>query len=92
MPASHQEERHRGVRGADIQRPTAWAACRLGGGQRPSGLTGGACQLRAIRGGLWRRLTVTHGHSGHLDLRSRLYRSRTTRMVRMGSSLVGAEL
>lgn len=67
MPASHQEERHRGVRGADIQRPTAWAACRLGGGQRPSGLTGGACQLRAIRGGLWRRLTVTHGHSGHFD-------------------------
>jgi hypothetical protein len=34
-----------------------------------SGLTGGACQLRAIRGGHWRRLTVTHGHSGHVDLR-----------------------
>ena len=27
------------------------------------GLTGGACRLRAIRGGLWRRLGVTHGHS-----------------------------
>jgi hypothetical protein len=36
-------------------------------------------------GGLWRRLTVTHGHSGHVDLRSRRYRSGTTRMVRMGS-------
>src|SRR5512132_1394896 len=28
-----------------------------------------ACHLRAIRGGLWRFLTVTHGHSGHSDLR-----------------------
>jgi hypothetical protein len=27
-----------------------------------TGLTGG-CQLRAIRGGRWRRLTVIHGHS-----------------------------
>jgi hypothetical protein len=44
-----------------------------------------SCHLRAIHGGCWRRLTVTHGHSGHFDLRPRLYRSRTTRMVRMGS-------
>jgi hypothetical protein len=89
MPASYQEERHRGVRGADIQRPTAWVACRLGGGQRPPGLTGGACQLRAIRSGLWRRLTVTHGHSGHFDCAHASVRSGTKRMVRMGSPLVG---
>jgi hypothetical protein len=50
-----------------------------------AGLTGGACHLRAIRGGLWRCLAVTHGYSGHFDLRSLLYRSGTTRMVRMGS-------
>ena len=36
--------------------------------------TGPPCQLRAIRGGLWRRLTVTHGHSRHVDLRPLLYR------------------
>ena len=38
-----------------------------------AGLTGGACHLRAIRGGLWRCLAVTHGYSGHFDLRSLLY-------------------
>jgi hypothetical protein len=32
-----------------------------------------ACHLRAIRGGLWRLLAVTHGHSGHFDLRRLLY-------------------
>jgi hypothetical protein len=35
-----------------------------------------ACHLRAIRYGLWRRLTVTHGHSGHSGLRRSLYRRR----------------
>jgi hypothetical protein len=35
---------------------------------------GPACHLRAIPGGLWRRLAVIHGHSGHADLRSLLYR------------------
>ena len=39
-----------------------------------TGLTGGACYLRAIQGGRWWRLTVTHGHSGHSDLRPLLYR------------------
>jgi hypothetical protein len=27
-----------------------------------TGLTGAACHLRAIQGGLWRRLAVSHGH------------------------------
>jgi hypothetical protein len=43
------------------------------------------CHLRAIPGGLWRLLAVTHGHSVHFDLYCSLYRSGTTRMVRMGS-------
>jgi hypothetical protein len=85
MPASRQEERPRGVRGADLQRPTTWAALPPEAAVSDSGLTGGVCHLRAMQGGHWRRLTVTHGHSGHVDLRPRLYRSRTTRMVRMGS-------
>jgi hypothetical protein len=61
MAAPHQGERHRGARGA--------ATDHLGGPPRPWrrsatwGLTGGACHLRAMRDGHWRRLTVTHGHS-----------------------------
>jgi hypothetical protein len=39
-----------------------------------TGLAGEACHLRAIRGGHWRRLAVTHGRSGHADLRRALYR------------------
>jgi hypothetical protein len=35
-----------------------------------TGLTSVACHLRAIPGGHWRRLPVTHGHSGHANLRS----------------------
>jgi hypothetical protein len=43
-----------------------------------------ACHLRAMPGGVWRRLMVLHGHSDHFDLRPFLYRSGTARMVRMG--------
>jgi hypothetical protein len=77
--------------------PTAFWDTRLGGPSARGGvvtqwvrvdltsLISGACHLRAIRGGLWRRLAVIHGHSGHADLRPLLYRRGTTRMVRMGS-------
>jgi hypothetical protein len=46
------------------------------------------CHLRAIRGGLWRCLAVTHGHSGRFDLRRSSNRRGTTRMLRMGVATV----
>jgi hypothetical protein len=55
------------------------------GAGRPHQRDQRACHLCAIRGGLWRRLTVTPGHSGHVDLRLLLYMCGTKRMVRMGS-------
>jgi hypothetical protein len=58
-------------------------SCQAGGRSLRPGFA--SCHLRAIRGGLWRCLAVTHGHWGHVDLRPLLYRSGTTRMVRMGS-------
>jgi hypothetical protein len=54
----------------NLQQPTTWAALPPEAAviyQRVrvvlTGLTGGACHLRAIRGGCWRRLTVIYGHS-----------------------------
>jgi hypothetical protein len=55
---------------ADLQQPTTWAALPPEAAvinQRVrvvlTGLAGGACHLRAIRGGRRRRLTVIYGHS-----------------------------
>ena len=60
---------------AGLSRPAARGTARPGPEHRATTRAARcrACHLHAIRGGLWRRLTVTHGQSGHADLRPRLY-------------------